>query len=89
MGAKSNLWTQTNDNNSLKICKKRKQMKRILLLPLAIIFLSGCDELRRPGARGRMTCSQAGSFSNAQGLLRAGHSELDGDNDGVACEHLK
>ena len=36
-----------------------------------------------------MTCSQAGSFSNAQGILRAGHSELDGDNDGVACEHLK
>tara|TARA_B100000700_G_scaffold324284_1_gene430039 strand:- start:1103 stop:1327 length:225 start_codon:yes stop_codon:yes gene_type:complete len=67
----------------------KKNLKRIILLPLAKVFLSGCDELRMPGARGRMTCSQAGSFSNAQGLLRAGHSVLDGDNDGIAFEHLK
>ena len=58
------------------------------------MILSGCDgdggiNLNMPGRIGKTTCAKAGSFSNAQSLLRAGHSELDRDNDGIACEHLK
>lgn len=43
-----------------------------------------------PSAAGqRYTCKQIGSFSRAQELLRQGHSYLDGDGDGVACESLR
>ena len=37
----------------------------------------------------RYTCKQIGSYAQAQVLLRQGHSYLDGDGDGVACETLK
>ncbi len=37
----------------------------------------------------RDTCSQIGSYSEAQVLLRQGHRYLDGDGDGQACESLK
>ena len=37
----------------------------------------------------RTTCKQIGSFARAQELLRQGHSYLDRDGDGVACESLK
>ena len=35
------------------------------------------------------TCKQIGSFARAQGLLRQGHSYLDRNGDGVACESLR
>jgi endonuclease YncB( thermonuclease family) len=35
------------------------------------------------------TCKQIGSYAQAQVLLRQGHSYLDGDGDGEACEGLK
>ena len=37
----------------------------------------------------RYTCKQIGSHAQAQVLLRQGHSYLDGDGDGEACERLK
>ncbi|MEN9860936.1 MAG: hypothetical protein RLZZ515_1418, partial [Cyanobacteriota bacterium] len=37
----------------------------------------------------RYTCSQIGSYAEAQVLLRQGHRYLDGDGDGEACEGLK
>jgi endonuclease YncB( thermonuclease family) len=47
---------------------------------------------RRPGSAGpagrRYTCKQIGSYAQAQVLLRQGHSYLDGDGDGEACESL-
>jgi hypothetical protein len=58
---------------------------------------------RRPGARrgpfpvrllaapdgSRYLCSQIGSFERAQELLRQGHTYLDRNSDGVACESLR
>ncbi len=35
------------------------------------------------------TCRQIGSFARAQELLRQGHSTLDRNGDGVACESLR
>jgi endonuclease YncB( thermonuclease family) len=37
----------------------------------------------------RYTCKQIGSYAQAQVLLRQGHSYLDGDGDGEACESLR
>ena len=37
----------------------------------------------------RYRCKQIGSWAKAQELLRQGHSYLDGDGDGEACESLK
>ena len=37
----------------------------------------------------RLTCRQIGSYARAQELLRQGHSNLDGDGDGEACESLR
>jgi endonuclease YncB( thermonuclease family) len=37
----------------------------------------------------RYTCSQIGSYTQAQVLLRQGHRYLDRDGDGVACEGLR
>ncbi len=37
----------------------------------------------------RYTCKQIGSYAQAQVLLRQGHSYLDGDGDGEACEGLR
>ena len=37
----------------------------------------------------RLTCRQIGSYARAQELLRQGHSHLDGDGDGEACESLR
>jgi hypothetical protein len=38
---------------------------------------------------GRYRCSQIGSFARAQELLRQGHTYLDRNGDGVACESLR
>ena len=37
----------------------------------------------------KTTCKQIGSFARAQDLLRQGHSSLDSNRDGVACESLR
>jgi endonuclease YncB( thermonuclease family) len=37
----------------------------------------------------RYRCKEIGSFARAQQLLREGHTYLDRDNDGVACEALR
>ena len=37
----------------------------------------------------KYTCSQIGSYDRAQVLLQQGHSYLDRDGDGVACEGLR
>jgi len=37
----------------------------------------------------KITCKQIGSFAQAQELLQQGHSYLDRNGDGVACEGLR
>ncbi|MEB3331671.1 MAG: thermonuclease family protein [Synechococcaceae cyanobacterium] len=37
----------------------------------------------------RYRCKEIGSYARAQELLRQGHSYLDGDRDGEACESLR
>ena len=41
-----------------------------------------------PGGR-RYRCSEISSYAKAQELLRQGHSYLDGDGNGKACESLR
>ena len=41
-----------------------------------------------PGGR-RYRCKEIGSFERAQKLLRQGHSYLDGNGGGEACESLR
>ncbi|WP_232756487.1 thermonuclease family protein [Vulcanococcus limneticus] len=41
-----------------------------------------------PAGGGRYRCREIGSYALAQQLLREGHSYLDGDGDGAACERL-
>jgi len=44
----------------------------------------------RPGqSGGRYRCKQIGNWAKAQELLKQGHSYLDGDDDGEACEALR
>ena len=43
----------------------------------------------QPGPAKRYTCNSIASFSLAQVLLKEGHSYLDRDNDGIACEALR
>lgn len=40
-------------------------------------------------SNGRYLCSEIGSWSKAQDLLKQGHTYLDADKDGEACESLK
>ncbi len=47
---------------------------------------SGTESI--PGGR-RYRCSEIGSFARAQELVRQGHTYLDGNGDGVACESLR
>ncbi len=42
-----------------------------------------------PATGQRFTCKQIGSYARAQELLRQGHSYLDKNGDGVACESLR
>ena len=45
-----------------------------------------CWRLKRPDPH---TCRQIGSFARAQELLSQGHTNLDKNGDGVACESLR
>jgi endonuclease YncB( thermonuclease family) len=49
--------------------------------------LAGTSPAAMAGQRYR--CRQIGSFARAQELLRQGHTYLDGNGDGVACESLR
>ena len=49
---------------------------------------SAADSRSVPGGR-RYRCSEIGSYALAQELLRQGHSYLDGNGDGEACESLR
>ncbi len=44
---------------------------------------------RRVAAVGRLRCSQIGSWARAQELLRQGHTYLDRNGDGEACDSLR
>jgi endonuclease YncB( thermonuclease family) len=45
---------------------------------------------QQPGSLGsRYICSRVSSFEKAQVLLSQGHTHLDGDGDGVACEGIR
>jgi len=50
--------------------------------------LSTSPRAAQPGGA-KTTCKQIGSFARAQELLRQGHSYLDRNGDGVACESLR
>jgi len=41
------------------------------------------------GSGGGLTCRSIGSYAKAQQLLKQGHTHLDGDGDGEACESLR
>ena len=41
-----------------------------------------------PGSR-RYRCNEIGSYARAQELLRQGHTTLDSNGDGEACEALR
>jgi len=43
----------------------------------------------RPSSGRRWYCRTVGSWEHAQELLRQGHTYLDGDSDGKACEALR
>jgi endonuclease YncB( thermonuclease family) len=49
----------------------------------------GPGQAQARGADRRYTCRQAGSFERAQELLRQGHTYLDRNGDGIACESLR
>jgi hypothetical protein len=42
-----------------------------------------------PQGERRYRCSQIGSYAQAQVLLRQGHTYLDGNGDGEACDSLR
>ena len=50
---------------------------------------TGDPSPRPAGVTQRLTCRQIGNHARAQELLRLGHSHLDGDGDGEACEALR
>ena len=47
------------------------------------------DDARPSQSAGRYRCKQIGSWAKAQELLKQGHTYLDGDGDGEACEGLR
>ncbi|WP_295536250.1 thermonuclease family protein [Synechococcus sp. UW140] len=53
-------------------------------------FNSQSNSASKPGYSGsRYRCKQIGNWAKAQELLKQGHSYLDGDGDGEACEGLR
>jgi len=42
-----------------------------------------------PAQPKKWTCGEIGDFDRAQAFLRWGHTYLDRDGDGIACEGLK
>ncbi len=57
---------------------------------LARIYARQAPSPQAPQPSGTKTsCKQIGSYAQAQELLRQGHSYLDRNGDGVACEGLR
>jgi endonuclease YncB( thermonuclease family) len=50
---------------------------------------SSTSTTSRSKLSGRYRCAEVGSWAKAQELLKQGHTYLDGDRDGVACESLR
>ena len=50
---------------------------------------SGTGSGSSSGSGGRYTCRAIGSYAKAQQLLKQGHTYLDRDGDGEACESLR
>ena len=50
---------------------------------------TGSSSVTAPSKPERYRCSEVGSWSTAQQLLKQGHTYLDGDRDGEACESLR
>ena len=50
---------------------------------------SGSSSTSKPASGRRYRCKEIGNWAKAQELLKQGHSYLDGDGDGEACESLK
>ena len=50
---------------------------------------SGAPPASSSRPSGRYRCAQVGSWAKAQELLKQGHTYLDGDRDGEACEGLR
>ncbi|MCP9815207.1 thermonuclease family protein [Synechococcus sp. GreenBA-s] len=51
--------------------------------------LSPTGATNTPAGGRRYSCREIGSYAQAQQLLRQGHTYLDGDGDGEACESLR
>lgn len=65
---------------------------------IAVLLLCACSEdgggnpvtgTGDKGSSSKVTCSDFSSQSAAQAAYNSGNPQLDGDNDGVACESLK
>ncbi len=54
--------------------------------PVNLTIINGGS---RPSSGRRWYCRNVGSWEHAQQLLREGHTYLDGDGDGEACEALR
>ncbi len=54
--------------------------------PVNLTIINGGS---RPSSGRRWYCRSVGSWEHAQQLLREGHTYLDGDGDGEACEALR
>jgi len=60
-------------------------LKTLPTLALTALFLVGCGGGEEVG---NATCSDYSSQADAQEDYDDGETQLDGDGDGVACEHL-
>jgi len=57
---------------------------------MLVVNICNSSGAANPGQNNsRYRCKQIGSWAKAQELLKQGHSYLDGDGDGEACEGLR
>lgn len=63
--------------------------KNALAVLLAATFLTACGGGSDGDDYSKLTCSSFGSQASAQAAYNKGAKQLDGDNDGKACENLK
>ena len=55
----------------------------------APVSSSNDRQVSAPASGSRYTCRQIGNYAKAQELLKQGHTYLDRDGDGMACESLR
>jgi len=65
------------------------KFKNVLALIFTVTFLSACGMGVGGDDYSKLTCSNFGSQASAQDAYNKGAKQLDGDNDGRACENLK